>query len=91
MNHPLELASKSFAHFSADKARRQIPQVLHGRPEEFPDGCGLLRASSNLPGLAMRCEASSEQRLAAITALFKEKLKRYPQVSDKWDTSVSGT
>ena len=53
---------------------------------EFADGWGLLRASSNLPVLGMRCEAATEQRLDEITELLKDSLKKYPQVSDKWES-----
>ena len=58
----------------------------YGGRVEFPDGWGLLRASSNLPVLVMRCEATTERRLAEITDLFKQKLKSYPQVGDKWES-----
>jgi phosphomannomutase/phosphoglucomutase len=58
----------------------------YGGRVEFPDGWGLLRASSNLPVLVMRCEATTEQRLDEITELFKQKLKKFPQVSDKWES-----
>jgi phosphomannomutase/phosphoglucomutase len=58
----------------------------YGGRVEFKDGWGLLRASSNLPVLVMRCEATTKPRLDEITELFKRKLKKYPQVSDKWES-----
>jgi len=54
----------------------------YGGRVEFSDGWGLLRASSNLPALVLRCEATTEQRLEDITGLFKKKLSRY----DKWES-----
>ncbi len=53
---------------------------------EFKDGWGLVRASSNLPVLVMRFEAATEERVQEIEDLFREKLKRYPQVGDKWES-----
>ena len=53
---------------------------------EFKDGWGLVRASSNLPVLVMRFEATTEKRLQEIQELFHGKLKRYPEVSDKWES-----
>jgi phosphomannomutase/phosphoglucomutase len=53
---------------------------------EFDDGWGLVRASSNLPVLVMRYEARSQERLDELIQLFKDKLKKYPQVSKEWET-----
>lgn len=58
---------------------------LGGRVE-FPDGWGLVRASSNLPALVMRFEAETPDRLEAITQMFRELLSEYPEVSREWET-----
>ncbi|MBN2547576.1 MAG: phosphomannomutase/phosphoglucomutase [Anaerolineales bacterium] len=58
---------------------------LGGRVE-FEDGWGLVRASSNLPVLVLRFEATSPQRLEEIVGLFRRKLERFPQVSREWES-----
>ncbi len=58
---------------------------LGGRVE-FEDGWGLVRASSNLPVLVLRFEASTPERLEQIQKLFRDKLSQYPQVSKEWES-----
>lgn len=50
-------------------------------------GWGLVRASSNTPTLVLRFEAKTEKDLEEIKKIFKEKLDRFPIVSQNWDTS----
>lgn len=47
----------------------------------FGDGWGLVRASNTQPILVLRFEAKTEERLAEITAIFKEKLSAFPRVA----------
>jgi phosphomannomutase/phosphoglucomutase len=58
---------------------------LGGRVE-FEDGWGLVRASSNLPVLVLRFEATSKDRLEEIQRLFRDKLGQYPEVSQEWES-----
>jgi phosphomannomutase / phosphoglucomutase len=58
----------------------------YGGRIEFEDGWGLLRASSNLPVLVMRFEATSERKLKEIETLFRQKLSKYPEVGDEWES-----
>lgn len=53
---------------------------------EFENGWGLVRASSNLPALVLRFEATTKKGKDEIVKLFKEKLKRYSKVSKKWES-----
>jgi phosphomannomutase/phosphoglucomutase len=52
----------------------------------FPDGWGLVRASSNLPQLVLRFEARTPERLKEIETIFRELLKAYPSIGGKWET-----
>jgi phosphomannomutase/phosphoglucomutase len=58
---------------------------LGGRVE-FPDGWGLIRASSNLPVLVLRFEATTPERLEQIQQMFRQKLEEYPEVSKAWES-----
>jgi len=53
---------------------------------DFGDGWALVRASSNLPVLVMRFEASTEARLEELKEMFREKFKAYPEIGDEWET-----
>ena len=41
---------------------------------DWPDGWGLVRASNTTPVLVLRFDADSEQALARIHAVFRERL-----------------
>jgi phosphomannomutase/phosphoglucomutase len=47
----------------------------------FGDGWGLVRASNTQPVLVARCEARTPERLQEITAIMKDAMGRYEQVS----------
>lgn len=53
---------------------------------EFDDGWALVRASSNLPVLTMRFEATTNEKLEELIALFKERMSKYPQIGDVWES-----
>jgi phosphomannomutase/phosphoglucomutase len=50
----------------------------------FDDGWGIVRASSNLPVLVLRFEAKTEERMKEIENLFRERLAKYPEISQEW-------
>ncbi len=59
---------------------------INGARVVFPDGWGLVRASSNMPVLVLRFEAKSQEKLDEIEKLFREKLSHYPEVGKKWES-----
>lgn len=61
---------------------------INGVRVSFADGSwGLVRASSNLPTLVIRCEAKSQERLDSIIQLLRTLLDQYPGVSREWRTA----
>jgi phosphomannomutase / phosphoglucomutase len=60
---------------------------INGGRVYMEGGWGLVRASSNTPTLVLRFEAKTKEQLEAIQAVFKEKLSRFPEVSQEWDSS----
>lgn len=53
---------------------------IDGVRVEFKDGWGLVRASNTQPTLVLRFEAETPERLSEIIDLFKQTLKKFPQV-----------
>lgn len=53
---------------------------VNGARVEFPDGWGLVRASSNLPKLVLVFEGKTQERLNAIRGEFESFLKKFPEV-----------
>ncbi|HEX5132217.1 MAG TPA: phosphomannomutase/phosphoglucomutase [Candidatus Krumholzibacteria bacterium] len=58
---------------------------INGARVVFPDGWGLVRASSNLPELVLRFEARTPERLQEIKQTFRGYLDRYPEVDRHWE------
>lgn len=58
---------------------------INGARVYLEGGWGLVRASSNTPTLVLRFEAKTKEQLDKIMALFKEKLAKFPVVSQDWD------
>jgi phosphomannomutase / phosphoglucomutase len=58
---------------------------LGGRVE-FVAGWGVARASSNLPVLTLRFEATNQEKLNEIYTLFRNKLSGFPEVSTEWES-----
>ena len=61
---------------------------VNGARVQFPNGWGLVRASSNLPELVLIFEATTKEELLKIRAIFKEILSAYPEISETWDNDV---
>lgn len=59
---------------------------LNGARVVFEDGWGLVRASSNMPELVLRFEATSNERLDEIEQLFRDALKEFSSVDAEWNT-----
>jgi len=57
---------------------------INGARVLFKDGWGLVRASSNLPALVLRFESKTQEGLERIEKIFREKLKQFDFVSQKW-------
>ncbi|MBI1984955.1 MAG: phosphomannomutase/phosphoglucomutase [Candidatus Wildermuthbacteria bacterium] len=60
---------------------------INGARVLFGDGWGLVRATSNLPALVLRFEAKTQERLAEIEKIFRDKLKRYDFVGQEWESA----
>jgi len=60
---------------------------INGARVYLEDGWGLVRASSNLPALVIRFEAKTESGLKKIETIFKDKLKKYPEISNEWESA----
>ncbi len=60
---------------------------INGARVYIDGGWGLVRASSNTPTLVLRFEAKSKEELDKIMNIFKEKMKKFPSVSQDWDTT----
>ncbi len=58
---------------------------INGARVNFEDGWGLVRASSNLPHLVLVFESKTKKGLKKIESIFREKLSKYPEVSEKWE------
>lgn len=58
---------------------------INGARVNFEDGWGLVRASSNLPQLVLVFESKTQKGLKKIEKLFREKLSKYPEVSEEWE------
>lgn len=59
---------------------------INGARVKFEGGWGLVRASSNLPVLVLRFESQTEEGLKKTETIFKDKLKKHPEVGDKWES-----
>lgn len=57
---------------------------INGARVQFPQGWGLVRASSNLPVLVLVFEAKTQEGVAEIQKIFREKLDKYPEVGKEW-------
>jgi len=60
---------------------------INGARVYLENGWGLVRASSNLPALVIRFEAKTEDGLRNIEKIFREKLKRFPEVATEWESA----
>ena len=60
---------------------------INGARVYIDGGWGLVRASSNTPTLVLRFEAKTNEQLEKIKTIFKQKLGKFPEVSQEWDTS----
>jgi phosphomannomutase/phosphoglucomutase len=60
--------------------------AINGARVTFPEGWGLVRASSNLPALELVVEAKTEAGLQRIEKIFRDKLAEYKEVTSHWFT-----
>ncbi|MEI6502528.1 MAG: phosphomannomutase/phosphoglucomutase [Armatimonadota bacterium] len=60
-------------------------ETLDGARASFDYGWGLLRASSNMPMVQVRCESDTEEHLEQCKQVFREYLKAYDYVSAEWE------
>lgn len=57
---------------------------VNGARVYFEDGWGLVRASSNEPVLVLVFESKKEGNLEKYKKIFREKFKKYPEISSEW-------
>lgn len=57
---------------------------INGARVSFPEGWGLVRASSNLPVLVLVFEAKTQEGLEKIQKIFREKMDKYPEIGKEW-------
>ena len=57
---------------------------VDGIRAEFPDGWLLVRASSNMPGLVLLCEAHDDASLLRYYRLLRAAIDPDPEVADTW-------
>lgn len=57
---------------------------INGARVNFEDGWGLVRASSNIPALVLVFEAKTEEGMQRIEKIFREKLRKFPEVGQEW-------
>lgn len=55
---------------------------INGARVEFPDGWGLVRASSNLPKLVLVFEGATKERMESLIKEFRDILTSYPDVGE---------
>ena len=61
---------------------------INGARVYMPSGAwGLVRASSNLPALVLRFEGKTQEELEQVQDLFKQKLSKYPEVSQNFESA----
>jgi len=65
--------------FQRDDQVREVV-TIDGARIIFTDGWGLVRASNTQPGLVLRFEATTAERLKAIQTFVEEKLRGFPSV-----------
>ena len=53
---------------------------IDGARVDFGDAWGLVRASNTEPNLVVRFEAKTEERLAEIINIFKDRFDKYPEI-----------
>jgi phosphomannomutase/phosphoglucomutase len=68
-----------------DEFKRDYKVIdINGARVLFPEGWGLVRASSNEPVLVLVFEAKTQEALEKYKKIFKEKFAKYPEISKVW-------
>lgn len=57
---------------------------VNGARVYFDDGWGLVRASSNEPVLVLVFESKKKENLEKYKKIFRDKFKKYPEISSEW-------
>jgi phosphomannomutase/phosphoglucomutase len=69
------------------EAKRDFPGKVfdvNGARVTFPDGWGLVRASSNLPELVLVFEGTTREAMERIKAEFRRRLAKHPEIGAAW-------
>ncbi len=78
-----EVVDRLTKEFKAEYGQDRVIDI-NGARVIFPEGWGLVRASSNLPVLVLVFESKTQEGLEKIQNIFREKLKKYPEVGSEW-------
>lgn len=57
---------------------------INGARVKFPEGWGLVRASSNLPVLVLVFEGKTQEDVDKIQKIFHEKMDKHPEIGKEW-------
>jgi phosphomannomutase len=73
--------------------KRDFDKVIDidGARVVFPDGWGVVRASSDVPELVFIFEARSEERLREIYRIFRERCELCPEIGRQWRNDMNAT
>src|SRR5205814_306178 len=63
---------------------------VNGARVSFPDGWGLVRASSNLPELVLVFEGTTKDAMERSKAEFRARLAKHPEASGPWHNEGRG-
>lgn len=77
------VVDRLIAEFKAEYGASRVIDI-NGARVSFPDGWGLVRASSNLPVLTLGFEGKTREAMDRIMEIFKKKLAAYPEIGREW-------
>ncbi|TSC55549.1 MAG: Phosphomannomutase [Parcubacteria group bacterium Gr01-1014_18] len=78
-----KIVEKLVAEFKAEYGSEKVIDI-NGARVLFPEGWGLVRASSNLPVIVMVFEGKTEEDVEKIKEIFKAKFAKYPEIGMEW-------
>jgi phosphomannomutase/phosphoglucomutase len=62
--------------------------TINGARVNFPNGWGLIRASSNIPALVVMMEAETIEDYLNIKKILRCELLKYPEIGKEWENDI---